>query len=151
MITVLSSLTDTTVITAAAPITTLGVPGPQGPKGDIGDAIVTQTAEAGANLSALRAIRVANGLAYVCDGTDSSHAGRCIGINTGAALLGDDVTIQTAGLLTEPTWTLADGPVFVGANGTLTQSLVGLAFVHQIGIATSPTSIDINPQLPILI
>jgi len=36
MITTLTSQTDTTVITVAAPITTLGIPGPQGENGDPG-------------------------------------------------------------------------------------------------------------------
>lgn len=129
----------------------LGAAGIRGPKGEKGEATLTRTHEAGTHLSGHRAIRVSNGLAYTADGTNAAHAGRCIGITTGAVVQGADATIQTVGTITEPSWTWNDGAVFVGANGVLTQSLSGLAFVQQIGVATSPTSIDINPQLPILI
>lgn len=141
----------TTLGSPSALITTVSVPGPQGAKGDPGEANVTQSHEAGTNLSGHRAIRVASGLAYVCDGTNAAHIGRAIGISTGAAVAGADVEVQTAGLLTEPSWTWADGPVFVGASGVLTQSVVGLAYLHQIGLAVSATQIDINPLSPILI
>lgn len=161
MITTLTQQTYTTTLDAGVLVTTLvsgqslvstvSVPGPQGPKGNTGESVTTQTHKAGANLSGHRAIRVSGGLAHVADGTNAAHAGRCIGISTGAAVQGDDVTVQTAGAITEPGWTWTDGPVFVGADGILMQSLAGLAFVQQIGVATSATSIDINPQLPILI
>ena len=132
-------------------ITTLGIPGPQGAKGEAGDAVVTQIHEAATNLSGHRAIRVVAGLAYVCDGGNASHVGRAIGVSTGAATAGFDVSVQTAGILTESGWAWTDGPVYVGASGVLTQSLSGLAYIHQIGIAVSATQIDINPLSPILI
>lgn len=132
-------------------VTTLGIPGPQGAKGDAGDAIVTQTHDAGENLSGHRAIRVSSGLAYLCNGSESAQAGRCIGISTGAVIVGDAVTVQTVGVMTEPSWSWSEGPVYVGVSGVLTQSLTGLAYIHQIGMALSATSIDINSQLPILI
>lgn len=139
----------TVIDSSSAYVTTLANPGPQGAKGDPGD--ISQIHEAGENLSGHRAIRVAAGLAYYCDGTNSAHTGLCIGITAGAATAGDDATVQTVGLMTEPSWTWTEGPVFVGASGILTQSLSGLAFIQQVGIATSATTLDINPQLPIRI
>lgn len=141
----------TTLGSSSALVTTVSVPGPQGAKGDAGEATVTQSHEAATNLSGHRAIRVAAGLAYVCDGSNASHVGRAIGISTGAATAGDDVSVQTAGILTESSWSWTDGPVYVGASGVLTQSFAGLAYVHQIGMAVSATQIDINPLSPILI
>jgi hypothetical protein len=141
----------TTLATSTGSVSTLTIPGPQGPKGDPGDAIVTQTHEAATNLSGHRAIRVSGGLASLCDGTNAAHTGRCIGITTGAAIAGADATVQTVGLITEPSWNWTEGPVYVGANGVLTQSLAGLAFIQQVGLAVSLDSIDINPQLPIRI
>ena len=128
-----------------------GIRGPKGEKGDPGEGFVTQAHPAGTTLSGHRALRVSGGLAYICDGADRVQAGRCIGIGLNAALEGDDVTIQTAGSVSEPSWNWSEGAVFVGVNGTLTQSLLGLAFIHQLGVATSPTQIDINPVSPILI
>lgn len=150
-----TAISGTALVTAlgssSALVTTLSTPGAQGPKGDPGEAVVTQSHEAGTNLSGHRAIRVAGGLAYVCDGGNASHAGRAIGISTGATLAGASATVQTAGLINESSWAWSDGPVYVGASGVLTQSLAGLAFIHQIGLAVSPTAIDINPLSPILI
>jgi P pilus assembly chaperone PapD len=126
------------------------VPGPQGAKGDPGDAADTPTFEAGGSISAKRVIRVENDLAYYADGSDAAQAGKALGISVGAASLGDTVTVRMTGMIDEPTWTLTEGPVYVGANGALTQSVSGLAFVQQIGVAVSPTQININPQLAIL-
>lgn len=127
-----------------------GIRGPQGPKGDPGDIAEYPSFEAGEALSAKRVVQVINEKAYYCDGNTAAHAGKGIGLTTGASAQGDTVTIQTSTMLTEATWTLSEGPVYVGANGALTQSVTGLAFVQQIGIAVSPTQININPQLAIL-
>lgn len=128
-----------------------GIRGPKGEKGSPGEGFVTQRHPAGSDLSGHRAVRIVSGLCYPCDAGAREQAGRCIGVSQGAALAGDEVVVQTAGALVEPSWAWVEGPIFVGANGVLTQSLAGLAFVHQIGVATSPTQIDINPQLSILI
>jgi hypothetical protein len=140
----------TTLGSSSALITTVSVPGPQGEKGDPGDAADTPTFEAGESLSAKRAIRVEGDIAYYADGADSAHAGKALGISAGAVSLGDTVTVRMTGMVQELTWTLTEGPVYVGANGALTQSVSGLAFVQQIGVAVSPTQININPQLAIL-
>lgn len=160
MITTLTQQTYTTTLDAGVLVTTLAsgqslvstvsVPGPQGPKGDSGDAADVPTFEAGENLSAKRAIRVENDLAYYADGSNASQAGKALGVSVGAVSAGDTVTVRMTGMITEPTWTLTEGPVFVGSNGQLTQSLAGLAFIQQIGVAVSATQININPQLAIL-
>ena len=110
-----------------------------------------QTHIAATNLSGHRAIRVVSDLAYLCDGANAAHVGRCIGMTVGAVVEGAVATIQTVSLISDPGWNWSEGPVYVGANGLLTQSLTGLAFIQQVGQAVSPISIDINPQLPILI
>lgn len=140
----------TVVENAGGLVTTIAAPGPQGPKGDPGDAADTPTFESGESISAKRVIRVDGDLAYYADATNGAHAGKAIGISVGAASIGDTVTVRMTGMIDEPTWTLTEGPVYVGANGALTQSVTGLAFVQQIGVAVSATQININPQLAIL-
>lgn len=108
------------------------------------------TVPAAVNLSGHRAVKVVNGAADYCDAATQSDAGLAIGMTTGAVVAGDDATIQTVGSITEPSWTWTTGPVFVGFNGGLTQSLVGLTFVQRLGIATSSTTVDLNPQQPII-
>ena len=42
-----------------------------------------------------------------------------------------------------------DKPVFLGTDGTLTQTLIGVLFVQQIGVALTPTKIVIRIAQPI--
>ena len=120
--------------------------GPQGPKGD---AAVSFIVPAGQMLSGQRAVKVLNGQAWLCDGSNVSDAGRCVGITTGAAQSGANVIIQTRSVLIDPAFNFNAGPVYVGVNGLLTQALTGLVFLQQVGQAISQTQLDINPQLAI--
>ena len=140
----------TIVLTTVSTPVVLTAPGPQGPKGDTGEVISTQSYQAGENLSGHRVVRIVGGYAYACRGNVQADAGLAIGITTGAALEGDTVQVQTIGRLTEPSWNLIGGPVYVGALGQLTQYPAAMAFTQQIGIAVSPTSLDINPQIAIV-
>lgn len=118
-----------------------GIPGPAG--GSVIQVV------AGETLSGHRAIRLSNGLAYYCDAANLAHAGTGIGVSTGAALIGETVNVQTLGTLSEPSWTWNDGPIYVGTNGQLTQSITGL-FMQQIGVATNATAMNINAQLSVI-
>lgn len=80
-----------------------------------------------------------------CDATIASHANIAIGISTMAATeFGADLSIQHAGILSEPSWNFMAGPVYVGVNGTLTQSLSECSFIQQVGVAITPTSIIVG-------
>lgn len=117
-----------------------GIPGPAGGS--------TIQLVAGENISGHRAIRSHLGLAYYCDSFALTHAGTAIGVSTGAALLGELVTIQTLGNLAEPSWSWNEGAIYVGPSGTLIQTISGV-FVQQIGMATNSTEMNINPQLAV--
>lgn len=123
-----------------------GPRGIQGIPGIAGGNVVQVVA--GETLSGHRAIRLSNGLAYYCDASNLDHAGTVIGISTGAALVGETVNVQTLGVLNESSWSWIDGPIYVGTNGQLTQSITGL-FMQQIGVATNATAMNINAQLAI--
>jgi hypothetical protein len=129
-----------------------GVPGPQGPQGlqgiqgpvgpSGGAAFVIPSGEA---LSSYRAVRMSDGTAYYCDGSTANHAGTCIGVTITAAILGDDVSIQSIGEVFDPTFALTEGPLFVGAMGVLSPT-PGTAFAQEIARATSTTSLFVNIQ-----
>ena len=119
-----------------------GPPGPPGPESVI-------TATAGEALSGQRAVRLTDAQAYYCDGDTVAHAGTCVGITQNAALLGATVTIQNIGKLTDPTFALTEGPLFVGTNGALSTT-PGSAFSQEIARAVSATSIAISIKPAIL-
>lgn len=114
----------------------------------------TATYTAGANLSGHRAVILGPGRqAFLADPTDPVHLGRTVGVTTGAAADGDNITVRRFGVMVEPSWSWnADLPIYVGPNGQLTQTPLaagdGAAFVQRIGYATSPTSIvvDLSPD-----
>lgn len=80
----------------------------------------------------------------------ADDGGQIIGITVGATAQGSTAVIRTEGLVTEPSWSWSRGPVFAGDNGVLTQMPPDGAWVRQIGVASSPTSIFINLQPVIL-
>ena len=142
------------VVSTAEPVSVVetaavqGPPGPQGPVGPAGGSAVYLAAEA---LGGHRVVRCASdGLRYA-DATHPAHAGGVAGITTAAFSAGDAVTLVSLGELVELSWNWTpDAPVFVGANGVLTQTLpAGAAFSQVVGVATSPTSMFVRLREPV--
>ncbi|HYE75116.1 MAG TPA: hypothetical protein VEF04_17375, partial [Blastocatellia bacterium] len=81
------------------------------------------------------------------------HRDRYTGITLNAALGGEIVNIQRLGEATESSWNwIVDAPIYIGANGVLTQTppvASTAAFSQIIGVAVSPTSIYLAPREPI--
>jgi hypothetical protein len=139
-----------TVYTESIEVHEIGFQGPPGIRGETGPAGgSTVEATAGEDLSGYRAVRLVNGEAFYCDGDNALCAGSCIGVTKTAALTGATVDVQGLGKITDPTLTLAEGPLFVGANGVLSAT-PGTAFVQEIARATSTTSLFVNIQPAIL-
>lgn len=89
--------------------------------------------------------RVVNGpLGDLSYAGPSGPLGLVLGMTTGAASAGDPVTVQTAGDIDEPSWNWTPGPVFLDANGTMTQTAPESGFLQQIGVASAPTKILIR-------
>jgi hypothetical protein len=125
--------------------------GPPGPPGPTGVPFITLPADGA--IGGHRVVRaVAGGRAGYVETTDAGQANSAIGITTNAAADGDDLYIQFAGQLTEPSWSWELGmPVFIGAAGIPTQTLPGTGFVEVIAVVVSPTSIVIQPKSPIVL
>jgi hypothetical protein len=70
-----------------------------------------------------------------------------IGVATGAAQMGAPCTILTTGEMQEPTWAFTPGQVWLGANGSLTQTPPSSGFIVCIGVATGPTRLILGPRL----
>ena len=72
------------------------------------------------------------------------------GVTKAAAISGSFVEITSKGLMTEPSWNWTpNAAIFVGPNGTLTQSPPTSGFIRRIAWAISSTSINIDLSQPI--
>jgi len=69
------------------------------------------------------------------------------GVTRMATIVGDPINVVREGLMTENGWTWTpDAPIFISANGTLTQTLPTAGNpVRRIGWAISATEINLDP------
>ena len=122
-----------------------GMPGPPG-------SAPTITPAAAIALGGHRVIVLnGDGEAIYADHSIVAHAGRAIGITTGAAEEGELVTVQTGGDITEPSWTWdTELPIFLSTNGQLTQTAPNTGFTQQIAVPVTATRILIDLQTPFI-
>ena len=108
--------------------------------------------EASGPISSGRALRIdGDGRVGYPDRTLADDALRVAGVLvTSASSFGDVVVVRRRGVLVEAGWSWTPGPVFVGDNGALTQVAPVSGWLLQIGIAVNATTLDINPEEPIL-
>lgn len=125
-----------------------GAPGPVGPPGPSGGETITKTALQ--DLSGHRAVKAAAGGVEYPSSSVPGDGDMLLGITTGAASIGADATVQVAGEMTEPSWNWSLGPVFCADAGVLTQSPAAGAWLRQVGIATSATTLFVDMRPPIL-
>ena len=132
--------------------------GPQGPEGPVGP-----PGPAGGNVIALpaatalgghRVVRsVGDGMCGYASVDNPLHGDDVLGVTLGAVVAGANANVQVAGEVTEPSWAWTpQEPVFLGANGVLTQeppTETDAAFVLVVGFATSPTGLMLRIEGPI--
>jgi uncharacterized protein YgbK (DUF1537 family) len=100
---------------------------------------------AGENLSALRAVTSDSTGQAVYASNDTLANAQVIGITANAASAGAGVTIKTSGIMTDASWSWTKGTVFLGTNGTLTQTApTGGAIVVHVGRALTATTLQID-------
>lgn len=85
--------------------------------------------------------------------TDPTHVARPLWLTTGAWAAGVPATVVAAGIVTEPTWSWTPGlPVFLGANGALTQAPpTAPQFLRWVAAVVDPTSLNFRPELPVVL
>lgn len=116
-----------------------------------GDATMIRKVAATA-LSGHRAVWLsADGLRYA-DPADLSNADAVFGISTYAVAAGQDVLVQSSGVMVEPSWDWTPSePLFLGPQGHLTHGHASDGVLVELGIALSPTSILIRIQQAIFL
>jgi hypothetical protein len=86
------------------------------------------------------------------DNTTASHATKVLGLTLGAASIGAATNVKTYGEVTEPSWTWTmDSPIYLGANGVLTQTAPATGFILIVGFPLSATTIFLDTQGPIIL
>lgn len=115
-------------------------------EGNLGGSIGNElTFVAGQNLSALRAVTTnALGQAVYANNTSLADA-IVVGITKTSATSGSQIQVLPSGLLVDANWNWVKGPVFLGVNGVLTQTVPtnGSILVH-IGKALTATQLQID-------
>lgn len=126
-----------------------GMRGPAGRDGAPGGNVDSFTAAA--VLSGHRVVSAAGALVDLADPASIDSAERCVGITLQAAMAGAPVQIQRRGQVTELTWDLLPGPVYLGANGSMTQTPPDSGVLLQIGVALNEHTLDVRIGTPILL
>jgi hypothetical protein len=119
----------------------IGIPGPAG-----GSAV--QRA-AGETLSALRAVYELDDQVFTLDYRDTDHINLLLGVTLSAGDIGQLLNVQRSGAIDDASWSWTPGPVWLGANGALTQVSPVDGYDVLIGSANSATRITLNLQDPI--
>ena len=165
--TIVVTETPTQVVEVIQPlrdIVEVNARGPQGPKGDKGDkgdagdsnTIVTMVA--GSALGGHRIVAqspIANDTVIYADASNSAHANLVFGMTLNAASEGGNIDVAVTGEFSEPSWTWSLGqPIFLGLNGTLTQTVPTSSiadFSLVVGFPITPTKMFVNIREPIFL
>jgi hypothetical protein len=123
-----------------------GVPGDAGIPGPAGGAAVQLTAAA-----ALGGNRVVTGASTYADNADVSSAGLAVGVTMGAASVGATVNIIVIGELDGFAGLTVNQPVYIAANGTLSQTPPATGYLQRMGVAVSATKLLINISPPLIL
>jgi len=116
--------------------------GPQGPPGRDGADAGQLSVVAAENLGAARAIQI-DGF-YVQPNAESLSL--YAGVSSNSALIGENVAVTKEGRFSDPSFSFTPNlPIFVIADGILTQTAPQNGFVRRIGFALTETVINLDP------
>jgi hypothetical protein len=105
---------------------------------------------AGETVSALRVVFESQAKAFLADpATESVLQVLGVSLTTGEAA--SELTIQTMGFIDDPAWTWAEGLVFCGSQGVLTQIPPTEGWELVVGFASSPTRLNLDFNEPVLL
>ena len=131
----------------------LNLQGPVGPQGDPGAMGAAGGSSnlfvAGAVMGGHRVVTLdAHSQAIYADNSDVTHADRVVGLTLASTLAGAEVTVQSFGPVTEPSWQWdrAKSRLFLSNAGQMTQLLPVSGFVCVIGYVISETQIFVTIQ-----
>ena len=118
-----------------------------------GSAANFETYPAGENLSSGRVVIIDGGDAFYFQPATLAHYGRVFGITKTSATIGNDVTIQRDGAITDAAFSgFADEVLYVGADGELQTTWDAGGMVQKAGVAagSNKVKIDFSIQIKLL-
>lgn len=83
------------------------------------------------------------GLSYL-DATDANQAQSCLGVSLTAALAGGEVRYRNAGVIKNDGWSFPVGAIIYAGDGGLLSLTSGLGFFQRVGVAISPTEVQLS-------
>lgn len=142
------------VVQPTVEIVEVAARGPAGPPGE--SAVALDPKIAGVTLSGHRVVTTnAAGELIYADNSDLTHARRVKWLTTGAVVMGEPASLMAFGEIVEPSWAWTPTePIYLGANGLLTQvapTTPTAAYLVEVGVAITSTSMFFNPQMPIVL
>lgn len=110
-----------------------------------------QTYPAGQNLSAGRVVIVDNGEARYFQPATNGHSNRAYGITKTSATTGNDVTIQTEGIISDASFSaFSDEALYVGTDGALQTTWPASGIIQKAGVAVGGNKVKIDFSIQIL-
>ena len=131
-----------------------GAQGPVGPKGDPGSGIsVDISLLTNVIISSYKIMTVDNqGFAIYADPSNPDHVSNVLGVSVNSVTDNTYVTIRTSGFMEDPAWSWVPyEPIFLGINGTMTQTPPLTGFLLVVATVISPTKLLINIKEPIVL
>ena len=94
----------------------------------------------------------ADGTAHCADGENPTHAGLAVGITAEGRAVGQPVTIQIAGEITNPLWDLDAGEIYyLALAGTISRTPPSRGFWQKVGTSKDRTTLIIKLSEPVLV
>lgn len=121
-----------------------------GGSGTSGQTIYNGTAEY--TLGGHRVVALHNSLVGYADNTVLTDVDAVLGITTTSSLIGTEVEVVTAGEVIESSWNWdTSKTIYLGAAGSLTQTVPTSGFIMKIGYPILPTSMIIELGIPFIL
>lgn len=119
-----------------------GAPGPTGPVGPGGSEDMVRPASGAIGGHRVIALTSDDTAVYASSADITGY--RVVGVSTGAAADGADITIRQFGIVTWPTNAFTvDQPVYLTTNGLVSHTPPAVGIVRQIGVAVATNKLQV--------
>ena len=125
----------------------LACAGPRGPAGVDGEF----TLIAGESVDVGEVVKSVGGQLFLASNNETlADAANVVGVVTTAAAIGFSADVTSSGEVSNPSWTLSDGLVYLGLNGQVTQTPPATGVFLKVGTAIDSTTLLVDIETPIL-